>query len=226
MMGGIPTDTEGRVLFNEGGAFLPGLFAVGECACVSVHGANRLGCNSLIDLVVFGYRTGISVVKHAKEKDLPPLPQQAESIVSSKVNSLLDSAGNERAPVLREAMQRLMTDKCSVFRNSDELEQALEGICHLEKRYLNVCLANKSRIFNYELQETLELGNMLKTAQAIVFSALQRKESRGAHYRSDYLERNDGEWLRHTMVYMAPEGLKTAYKPVSITRFAPEKRRY
>jgi len=226
MMGGIPTDTEGRVLFNEGGAFLPGLFAVGECACVSVHGANRLGCNSLIDLVVFGYRTGISVAKHAKEKDLPPLPQQAESIVSNKVNSLLDSAGNERAPVLREAMQRLMTDKCSVFRNSDGLEQALDGICQLEKRYLNVGLANKSKIFNYELQETLELGNMLKTAQAIVFSALQRKESRGAHYRSDYLERNDEEWLKHTLVSAVPEGLKTAYKPVSITRFAPEKRRY
>ena len=226
MMGGIPTDTEGRVLINEGDAFLPGLFAVGECACVSVHGANRLGCNSLIDLVVFGHRTGVYAAKHAKGNDLPPLPQQAESIVSNKVNRLLDSAGNERAAVLREAMQSLMTEKCSVFRNSDGLEQALEGIRQLEKRYLNVCLMNKSKIFNYELQEALELGNMLKTAQAIVFSALKRKESRGAHYRSDYLERNDEEWLKHTLVYVAPEGLKTAYKPVSINRFAPEKRRY
>ena len=119
-----------------------------------------------------------------------------------------------------------MTEKCSVFRNSDGLEQALEDISHLEKRYLNVGLTNKSKIFNYELQDALELGNMLKTAQAIVFSALKRKESRGAHYRSDYLERNDEEWLKHTLVYTAPEGLKTAYKPVSITRFAPEKRRY
>ncbi len=226
MMGGIPTDSEGHVLINKGDTFLPGLFAVGECACVSVHGANRLGCNSLIDLVVFGYRTGVNAAKHAKGKDLPPLPQQAESIVSSKVNHLIDSAGNERAPVLREAMQNLMTEKCSVFRNRDGLEQAVEGIRQLEKRYLNVCLANKSKIFNYELQEALELGNMLKTAQAIVFSALQRKESRGAHYRSDYLERNDEEWLKHTLVYTAPEGFKTSYKPVSINRFAPEKRRY
>ena len=226
MMGGIPTDIEGRVLINEGDAFLPGLFAVGECACVSVHGANRLGCNSLIDLVVFGYRTGVNATNHAKGNYLPPLPQQAESIVSSKVNHLLDSAGNERTSVLREAMQNLMTEKCSVFRNSDGLEQALEGISQLEKRYLNVCLTNKSKTFNYNLQEALELGNMLKTAQVIVFSALQRKESRGAHYRSDYPERNDEEWLKHTLVYAAPEGLKTAYKPVSISRFAPEKRRY
>jgi len=106
MMGGIPTDTEGRVLIDETGTVLPGVFAVGECACVSVHGANRLGCNSLIDLVVFGCRTGINVAKHAKEKDLPPIPQQAESIVVDKVNSLLNCSGNERVPVLREAMQR------------------------------------------------------------------------------------------------------------------------
>ncbi len=226
MMGGIPTDVEGRVLSNEAGAFLPGLFAVGECACVSVHGANRLGCNSLIDLVVFGKRTGISAATHAKEKDLPPLPQQAETIVTDKINGLLDSSGNEHTPVLREAMQRLMTEKCSVFRNNYELKQALESICQLEKCYVNVGLTNKGKIFNYELQETLELGNMLKTAQAIVFSALQRKESRGAHYRSDYLERNDAEWLRHTLVYLAPEGLSAVYKPVSISRFVPEKRRY
>jgi succinate dehydrogenase / fumarate reductase flavoprotein subunit len=226
MMGGIPTDVEGHVLFNNGNGFLPGLFAVGECACVSVHGANRLGCNSLMDLVVFGSRTGIAAAKHVREKAEPPLPQQAESIVSDKIGTLLDSLGNERVPVLREAMQRLMTEKCSVFRNNEELTQALEGIRQLEKRYLNVGLANKSKILNYELQEALELGNMLKTAQTIVFSALQRKESRGAHYRSDFLERNDEEWLKHTLVKAAPEGLKISYKPVSITRFAPEKRRY
>jgi succinate dehydrogenase / fumarate reductase flavoprotein subunit len=226
IMGGIPTDYEGRVLKGEAKTVLPGLFAVGECACVSVHGANRLGCNSLIDLVVFGKRTGISVTKHAKEKDLPALPQQAESIVTDKVNRLLDSRGNERVAVLRARMQRLMTEKCSVFRNGDELEQALDQICQLENRLLNVGLDNKSKIFNYELQEALELGNMLKTAKAIVFSALQRKESRGAHYRNDYSVRNDEEWLRHTLIRVTPEGLKTNYKPISITRFMPEKRRY
>jgi len=226
MMGGIPTDTAGHVLIDDGKAFLPGLFAVGECACVSVHGANRLGCNSLIDLVVFGRRTGVSVADHVKEKVLPALPQQAESVAADKINSLLDSSGNERVSVLRAALQCLMTEKCSVFRNNDGLKEALEMIRQLEKRLANVGLANRSKVFNYELQEALEFGNMLKTAEAIVFSALQRKESRGAHYRSDYPERNDAEWLMHTLVYAAGEGLEAAYKPISITRFAPEKRRY
>ncbi len=226
IMGGIPTDVEGRVLSEESGSAFPGLFAVGECACVSVHGANRLGCNSLIDLVVFGNRTGISVTKYAKEKDLLSLPQQAESIVSEKVNRFLDSKGNERVSVLRVEMQRLMTEKCNVFRKGEELEQALDKICQLEKRAANVGLDNKSKIFSYELQEVLELENMLKTAKAIVFSALQRKESRGAHYRSDYTNRNDEEWLRHTLVHVTLQGLKYTYKPVSINRFTPEKRMY
>ncbi len=226
MMGGIPTDIEGHVLSDDGEAFLPGLFAVGECACVSVHGANRLGCNSLIDLVVFGRRTGLSVADHVKEKDLPALPQQAESVAADKISSLLICSGNERVPVLRAALQCLMTEKCSVFRNSDGLKEALLEIRQLEKRYVNVGLDNKGTVFNYELQEALELGNMLKTAEAIVFSALQRKESRGAHYRSDYPDRNDAEWLVHTLVYAAAEGFETTYKPISITRFTPEKRRY
>ena len=226
MMGGIPTDLDGHVVANETGSVLPGLFAVGECACISVHGANRLGCNSLIDLVVFGRRAGFSVVAHAKEKDLPPLPQQAESIVDDKINGLLSCSGNEHVPVLREEMQRLMTEKCSVFRNGDVLEQARNEICQLEKRRLNIRLDNKSRIFNCELLEAFELGNMLKTAKAIVFSALQRKESRGAHYRSDYPERNDEQNLRHTLVYVTPEGFKITYKPVSITRFKPQIRSY
>ncbi len=225
MMGGIPTDTEGRV-FADNDGLLPGLFAVGECACVSVHGANRLGCNSLIDLVVFGHRTGLSVSNHVKEKSFLTLPQQAESIAVDKINSLLDSHGNERVPMLRAALQQLMTEKCSVFRTNDCLKEALEEIRQLQKRLVNVGLVNKGRVFNFELQEALELCNMLKIAEAIVFSALQRKESRGAHYRSDYPERNDEEWLAHTLVSAVSEGLKAEYKSVSITRFAPERRRY
>jgi succinate dehydrogenase / fumarate reductase flavoprotein subunit len=226
MMGGIPTDVEGHVLMDSAGMVLPGLFAVGECACVSVHGANRLGCNSLIDLVVFGYRTGLAAVKHAKLNDLPPLPQQAESIVIAEINSLIDSNGVERVPVLREAMQRLMTSNCSVFRDGSNLEQALTQIRQLEKRCLNLGVMNKSRIFNYELQEALELSNMLRIAEVIVFSALQRKESRGAHFRNDYPERNDEEYLKHTFVSETPAGLKESYKPVAIGKFTPEKRRY
>ena len=226
IMGGIPTDLDGRVLANETGNVLPGLFAVGECACVSVHGANRLGCNSLIDLVVFGRRVGLIVAAHTKEKDTPPLPQQAENLVLDKINNLLNSSGNERVAALRETMQRLMTEKCSVFRNGDLLKQALKEICHIEERYHCVGIDNKARLFNYELQEAFELNNMIKTAKAIIFSALQRKESRGAHHRDDYPERNDEECLKHTFFNMTPDGPKTTYKSVSITQFAPEKRSY
>jgi succinate dehydrogenase / fumarate reductase flavoprotein subunit len=225
-MGGIPTDTKGHVLADTASAVLPGLYAVGECACVSVHGANRLGCNSLIDLVVFGCRTGLSILDDVKGKVLQPLPLQAESIVVNKITGLLESAGIERAPILREVMQRLMTEKCSVFRNGKTLEEALVEIRQLEKRCLNLGLTNKSRIFNYELEEALELSNMLRIAEVIVFSALKREESRGSHFRSDFPARNDEVWLRHTFVHEMSAGLKETHKPVAITKFAPQKRSY
>jgi succinate dehydrogenase / fumarate reductase flavoprotein subunit len=180
----------------------------------------------LIDLVVFGRRTGLSVHKEVQGKSLQPLPLQAESIVVAKISSLLESKGTERVAPLREAMQRLMTEKCGVFRNGQTLTTALEQVKQLKKRFLNVGLTNKSKIFNYELQEAFELSNMMRTAEVIVYSALKREESRGAHFRSDYPERNDEEWLRHTFVHEVPGGLQENYKPISITRFAPEKRRY
>jgi succinate dehydrogenase / fumarate reductase flavoprotein subunit len=226
IMGGIPTDVEGHVLTGTVGSVLPGLYAVGECTCVSVHGANRLGCNSLIDLVVFGRNTSLSVLRDIKGKELQPLPLQAESVVVAKISSLLESNGGERTPVLREAMQRSMTEQCHVFRNGETLERALAQIRQLKKRYLNVGLTNKSRVFNLELQEALELNNMLRTAEVIVFSALARRESRGAHFRSDYSERNDEEWLKHTFVNETTSGLKVNYKPAPTGRFVPEKRRY
>ena len=226
MMGGIPTDIDGHVLADRAGTFLPGLYAAGECACVSVHGANRLGCNSLIDLVVFGRRAGLSVLREIKTKLCQPLPIQAENIVVDKTNSLLESKGTERVSVLRETLQSLMTEQCSVFRNGQTLEQTLGQIRHLKKRLTNVGLTNRSRVFNYELQEALELNNMLRVAEVIVYSALMRGESRGAHFRNDFPERNDEEWLKHTFVNETPTGLKENYKPLVAGRFAPEKRRY
>ncbi len=226
MMGGIPTDVDGHVLVDKVGTILPGLYAAGECACLSVHGANRLGCNSLIDLVVFGRRTGLSLLKEIKARMIQPLPVQAESIVVDKINSLLESQGVERVVVLREALQCLMAEECSVFRNGQTLKHALSQILLLKKRFLNVGLTSKSRIFNYELQEALELNNMLRVAEVIVYSAFMRNESRGAHFRSDYTERNDEEWLKHTLVNETPTGLKENYRPLSAGRFAPEKRRY
>ncbi len=226
IMGGIPTDAEGRVLADAAGTVLPGFYAIGECACVSVHGANRLGCNSLIDLVVFGRRAGISILEEVKKRIFLPLPSQAESMVEDKIQSLLESKGTECVPVLRKTLQRLMTEQCSVFRNGGNLEQALEQIRQLKKRLQNVSLTNKSTVFNMELQEALEISNMIRVAEVIVFSALQRKESRGAHFRSDYPERNDQEWLKHTFVYETPIGLNESYKSMEIGRFPPQKRRY
>ena len=226
MMGGIPTDVNGHVLSDRAGTILPGLYAVGECACLSVHGANRLGCNSLIDLVVFGRRVGLSIQKEIRARIIQPLPLQAENIVVDKINSLLESKCSESIPVIRENMQQLMTQYCNVFRNGHALEQALAQIRQLKKRCLNLGLLNKSKVFNYELQEAFELNNMLRVAEVIVYSALKRKESRGAHFRSDYPERNDEEWLKHTFVNETLTALKESYKPLAAGRFEPEKRSY
>ena len=226
MMGGIPTDTNGHVLADCDGAVLPGLFAAGECACVSVHGANRLGCNSLIDLVVFGKRAGQNILNYVKINEFSPLPLQAEKVVADKIRSLLDCDGVESVSVLRETMQSLMTQKVSVFRDQASLEGAMAQIRQLKNRCLNLGLKDKSTVFNYELQEAHELSNMLRVAEVLVYSALARTESRGAHYRIDYPERNDGEWLKHTFVSESASGLKACYRAVSVTAFAPQKRRY
>lgn len=223
MMGGIPTDVDGHVLSDF---VVPRLYAVGECACVSVHGANRLGCNSLIDLVVFGKRTGESILRDIKDNGVPPLPPEAESIITDEVSKLLENKGSDRVAELREAMQSHMTKHVSVFRDGANLESALAQIRQLRKRSQNLCLSDKSTVHNYELQEAFELANMLQTAEVIIYCALARKESRGAHYRQDYSERNDAEWLKHTLVKATVAGLEVNYKPVAVTRLAPQKRRY
>jgi succinate dehydrogenase / fumarate reductase flavoprotein subunit len=226
MMGGIPTDQHGRVLANGKAMPTPGLYAAGECTCVSVHGSNRLGTNSLIDLVVFGRRAGIDIANYVKENPLPRLPENAESAAAREINKLLHSEGTERVSVIREEMKKVMMDKCSVFRDHAGLQQALDKISELKNRYEHLGLTFKGRNFNYELEEALELGNMLKTAETIVFSALQREESRGAHFRNDFPERNDQAWLKHTLVFKSAEGLTARYKHVTITRFEPKERKY
>jgi succinate dehydrogenase / fumarate reductase flavoprotein subunit len=205
---------------------MAGLYAVGECACVSVHGANRLGCNSLIDLVVFGRRVGLSVSDFAEENKLPSLPAQTEKEAANQIGELLDSSGTEHVPMIRDAMKKVMTNNCSVFRDRNGLVEALHEIRELKQRYTKLAHANKGRRFNYELQEALELGNMLKTAEVIAFSALNREESRGSHFRNDYPERNDKEWLKHTLVFSTAQGFELRYRPVVVTKFPPETRRY
>lgn len=226
MMGGIPTDSEGHVLRDEKGTLMPGLYAAGECACVSVHGANRLGTNSLVDLVVFGRRAGIDMAKYVKENELPQLPRDAETSVSTEIEHLFESDGSEQVFGIRDEMRKVMMDKCSVFRDRKDLEQTLDKIRELKNKHLNLSLKHKDKAFNYDLEDALELGNMLKIAEAIAFSALQRQESRGAHYRTDFPERNDEAWLRHTLVFQTAKGLEVRYKPVTVTRFLPKARTY
>lgn len=225
-MGGIPTDVNGKVLNNKKHSFVEGLFAVGECACVSVHGANRLGCNSLIDLVVFGLRTGKEAAKYSENNQRVNLPTNVENALVDKIDLMLEKNGKNTVYEILNCLQELMTEKCSIFRDKKNLLQALSEIQNLQKNYSNLILNNKSKKFNYELQTTFELENMLKTSEIIVFSALNREESRGAHFRSDFPERNDSKWLKHTLVSNIDNIIKIDYSPVNISLFQPVKRVY
>ena len=217
MMGGVPTDVNGAV------PGVAGLYSVGESACVSVHGSNRLGCNSLIDLVVFGKRTGRTVSDYVSGVEWGNEPDSSgESVIST----LLNSKGGETIHELRGEMRRIMTDNVSIFRTKETLTDALSKIKQLRLRHRNIGLRHRGKVHNMELQEALEMGNMLRVAEAVIVSALNREESRGAHSRTDYPERDDVNWLKHTLIRDVNGRLEITYKPVTITRFQPEERRY
>jgi len=224
MMGGIPTNMDGQVL-NEHHDVVEGLYAAGECACVSVHGANRLGCNSLLDLVVFGRRAGKKIIEDLSHLSFAPLPEGPEERSLAKIEALQKNKG-EKAFNLREEMQRTMTEYCSVFRHREGLQKALDSVRSLIGRYGKVGVENKARRFNTDLLEALELESLLHLAEGIVVSALRREESRGAHSREDFPERNDETWLKHTLIQRSEEGPRVFYKPVTITRFEPKPRVY
>mgnify|MGYP005831696895 CR=1 FL=1 len=227
MMGGLPTDMDGRVLRDASGEAVPGLFAAGECACVSVHGANRLGCNSLLDLVVFGRRAGKAISNWIKE-DVPQSSGDARDLESarSRMEMLVRAEGKERVPMIREELQRTMMDHCSVFRDQAGLEKARGKVAELKARFKEVGISVRDRCFNMELVEALELGHLLDLAQVVVESALSRKESRGAHYREDYPWRDDQGFLVHTLAFQEGDRVRIGTKPVSITRFQPVERTY
>jgi succinate dehydrogenase / fumarate reductase flavoprotein subunit len=226
MMGGIPTDVDGRVLANEKGSIVPGLYAAGECACVSVHGATRLGCNSLLDLLVFGRRSGL--VMKEKIKGIGHAAISAESLKSSeeKITRLLNYPAREKIDPIRNKMQSVMMDYGSVFRSEDGITKGIEEVRNLKMRYREVGVVNKGKAFNYELMEAIELGHQLELSEAILFSALHRRESRGAHYREDFPSRADRYFLKHTLVFQTAKEPEVRYKPVKITRFQPEARVY
>src|SRR5690606_21208041 len=226
-MGGIPTDVDGRVVIDDKKTVVPGLYAAGECACVSVHGANRLGTNSLLDLVVFGRRAGRDVARFCQEADFAPLPKDAAERAAAELDRLRASKGGESVATIRSEMQEVMMDHVGVFREDAGLRQAVEKVRELKERYRNISIMDKGTVFNTELMEAWELGSLLELAEVTAVCALNRTESRGAHSREDYPQRNDEEWLKHTLAYRTEDGrVDIRYKPVVITKFQPKERVY
>lgn len=226
MMGGIPTDLEGRVLADGTGSVFEGLYAAGECACVSVHGANRLGCNSLLDLIVFGRRSGLAIKKEIRELGTLPVSEEPLEDLKETIDRFMSRRGKERLDPIRRRMRSLMMDHGSVFRSEEGLKKGLQEIQALKERYEDLVLVNRGKVFNYELTEAIELGHQLNLCEVILFSALHRRESRGAHFREDFPMRSDKEYLKHTLVRKGSKGMEVTYKPVRITRLQPEVRIY
>jgi succinate dehydrogenase / fumarate reductase flavoprotein subunit len=225
-MGGIPTDVEARVVADEKNTPVPGFYAAGEVACVSVHGANRLGTNSLVDILVFGRRGGRHAAKFIKENDWAPLPPNPDGPARELVSELKNSHGSERPADIRDALQDEMMDKASVFREAKGLTAMREKLRELRARYRQVKVEDQSACYNTELLEVIELGNLLDLAEVLVESALVRQESRGAHFREDFPKRDDPNWLKHTLAYKSEKGIEFGYKPVTITKFEPKERKY
>jgi succinate dehydrogenase / fumarate reductase flavoprotein subunit len=227
MMGGIASDADSRVILDSDGTPFTGLYAAGECACVSVHGANRLGCNSLLDTLVFGRRSGKEIRKFIHTIGMPAVADDLEDSEVRRLNELLDRPGDEKlGPVLAE-MQEVMMDKVSVFRDKKGLTEALETVRLLKERYSRIAIQDKGSCFNRELLDVIELGGMLDLAEVITLGALHREESRGAHYREDFPKRDDEKYLAHTMVrYDEEAGPQLFTRPVAITRFEPKERKY
>ncbi len=226
-MGGIPTDVDGRVVIDAQKTVLPGLYAAGEAACVSVHGANRLGTNSLTDLVVFGRRSGVDMARFCSESELLPLPDGAADEVMAEFMRLRAGRGDASAFELRERMQALMTAKVGVFRVEEPMGEAVAELGELREQYqAGIRLDDQGKIFNTELLEAWELGCLLELAEVTAVSALARKESRGGHARDDYPERDDAQWLKHTLCYKEGDGYRLDYKPVVILRYQPKERVY
>jgi len=229
LMGGIPTTIDAEVLANNTD-IVPGLYAAGECACVSVHGSNRLGTNSLLDINVFGRRAGLAAAAHANDSDFALLPGEPASTVIEMVEGLRSSTGTERVADIRVSLQNSMDLNAAVYRTEATLKQALDDIRLLKDRYLRVCVQDKGHRYNTDLLEAVELGFLLELAEVLVVGALVRTESRGGHAREDYPTRDDANWMRHTMAYKQGRELaadiRLDYKPVVQTRYQPMERKY
>jgi succinate dehydrogenase / fumarate reductase flavoprotein subunit len=226
-MGGIPTNVNAEVLRNNTGEVVPGFYAAGECACVSVHGANRLGTNSLLDIVVFGRRGGLAMSEYSSTHKRPELRENAEAASQGWIASLYDGAGSDSPAEIRKTLQDEMMDKASVVRTEESLSSVLDCLHALRQRYAKTRVKDRSKIFNTELTEHLELGFLLEMAEALVVSARARTESRGGHYREDHQLREDDHWLKHTFITKTGEGRhELSYKDVTMGRYIPVERKY
>ena len=226
-MGGIPTTLWGQVIKDEKNTVVPGLYAAGEAACVSLHGANRLGTNSLGDLVVFGRRAGIHAARFARDADYHELTEEHLGESRERIERIKNSTGKEKVAALRAELQQSMMDNASVFRTGELLKKQVEILKELMDRYNRISIDDKGDAYNTELVEALELGYLLEVSEALVHSALNRTESRGAHAREDYPERDDENWLKHTLAYKVEDGkVCFRYKPVVLGRFEPKPRTY
>ena len=231
-MGGIPTNIKAEVL-SDNDTVIPGLYAAGECACVSVHGANRLGTNSLLDINVFGKRAGKYSVEYAKSAKQVPMPEDAAKDVLDLLQKVRNSKGKEKVAQLRKELQETMDKNAQVFRTEETLNEALAKIAELRKRYEKISVQDQGKRFNTDLLEAVELGFLLDLAEVTVITCRERRESRGAHLREDYTERNDKKFMVHSMAYKQDKidkktglDIKVDWKPVVITNYQPMERKY
>jgi succinate dehydrogenase / fumarate reductase flavoprotein subunit len=225
-MGGIPTNKFGEVVIDDKNTVLPGLYAAGECACVSVHGGNRLGCNSLLDLVVFGKYAGLKAAEYANQAEFEKLPEEAEAGSRSQFEALKNGSGKENVFKLSNELKKVMFADVGIYRNEKDMLSALEKVRELKARFKDVTVTDTGKIFNTELLNAWELGNMLEIAEVIAMSAANRKESRGGHSREDFPDRDDQNWLKHTLIWNKDGKLEIGYKPVVITKHQPKARVY
>jgi succinate dehydrogenase / fumarate reductase flavoprotein subunit len=231
-MGGIPTNIKAEVL-SDNDTVIPGLYAAGECACVSVHGANRLGTNSLLDINVFGKRAGRYAVEYATKAKQVPMPENAAQDVVEMLAKVRAANGKEKVAQLRKELQETMDKNAQVFRTEETLNEALEKIAELRARYENISIQDQGKRFNTDLLEAVELGFLLDLAEVTVVACRERRESRGAHLREDYPDRNDKKFMVHSMAYLQNKtdrktgtSIKIDWKPVVITNYQPMERKY